>query len=136
MKKFILGTKPYVADLGLLILRFAAGGVMAFAHGWPKMERILAGNWKFGNPIGVGEEASLVLTVFAELACGVLVAMGLFTRAALVPLIVTMAVAVFIVHGSDPFADKEHALLFLIPYLTLFFTGPGKWSFDSAIRKA
>lgn len=132
----MLGTKPYLADLGLLLLRFAAGGVMAFSHGWPKMERILAGNWQFADPIGIGEEASLVLAVFAELVCGVLVALGLFTRLALIPSIFTMAVAVFLVHANDPFADKEHALLFLIPYLTLLFTGPGKWSADSAIRKA
>jgi putative oxidoreductase len=70
------------------------------------------------------------------MACGVLVAAGLFTRLALIPLIVTMAVAVFIIHADDPFGDKEHALLFLVPYVALLFTGPGKWSLDALVRKA
>jgi putative oxidoreductase len=88
----------------------------------------------FGDPIGIGEGPSLVLTVFAELVCGVLLALGLFTRAALIPLIVTMAVAVFIVHGPDPLADKEFAILYLVPYVALFFYGPGKFSLDRFMK--
>ncbi|MFN8691884.1 MAG: DoxX family protein, partial [Cyclobacteriaceae bacterium] len=65
-----------------------------------------------------------------------LVVVGLYTRLALVPLTICMAVAVFIIHGDDPFGDKEHALLFLLPYLALMFTGPGKYSLDRLIRKA
>jgi putative oxidoreductase len=136
MKKFLLGTKAAYADLSLLMLRLAAGGFMAFSHGWPKFNRAMEGDMGFADPIGVGETPSLILTIFAEMACGVLVAAGLFTRLALIPLIVTMAVAVFIIHADDPFGDKEHALLFLVPYVALLFTGPGKWSLDALVRKA
>lgn len=55
-------------------------------------------------------------------------------RAALIPLIVTMAVAVFIVHGPDPLADKEFAILYLVPYVALFFIGPGKFSVDRFMK--
>lgn len=103
---------------------------MAYSHGWGKMQRVLEGELGFADPIGIGELPSLVLTVFAELVCGVLVALGLFTRAALVPLIITMVVAVFIVHADDPFSKQEFGLLYLVPYVALFLTGPGKFSLD------
>ncbi|TNF30193.1 MAG: DoxX family protein, partial [Bacteroidetes bacterium] len=104
MKKLLFSNKPFQADLGLLLLRLASGGIMAYSHGWGKMQRVQEGELGFADPIGIGELPSLVLTVFAELVCGVLVALGLFTRAALVPLIITMVVAVFIVHADDPFS--------------------------------
>jgi putative oxidoreductase len=66
--------------------------------------------------------------IFAELICAVLVALGLFTRMATVPLIITMAVAFFVAHGADPFAKKELAFLYMTGFLGLFFTGPGDFS--------
>ena len=73
---------------------------------------------------------SLALTVFAEVLCSGLLMVGLFTRLATMPLLITMLVAVFIVHGADPLGKKEPALLYGLVYATLFFTGPGKYSVD------
>ena len=42
---------------------------MMLTHGIPKLQKILAGNWEFGNPLGVGTELSLGLAVFAEVGC-------------------------------------------------------------------
>ncbi len=133
MKKLLFSHRPFATDLALLILRVASGGMMAYSHGWGKMQRLLEGDLSFADPIGIGELPSLVLTVVAELVCGVLVALGLFTRAALVPLIITMVVAVFIVHADDPFSKMEFGLLYLIPYLALFLAGPGKISLDKQL---
>lgn len=133
MKKTLFSTRPLATDLGLLFLRITAGGFMAYSHGWSKFQKALSGDMSFGDPIGVGEEVSLILTVFAEFFCGILVAAGLFTRAALVPLIITMLVAVFIVHADDPFSKQEFGLLYLIPYVTLFLSGPGKYSLDKKL---
>ncbi len=133
MKNVLFSNRPFATDLGLLLLRIAAGGFMAYSHGWGKLQKVLDGDMGFADPIGIGEEVSLVLTVFAEFFCGILVVLGLFTRAALVPLIITMMVAVFIIHADDPFSKQEFGLLFLIPYITLFLTGPGKLSVDSKL---
>jgi putative oxidoreductase len=46
-----------------------------------------------------------------------------------------MVVAAFIIHGDDPFAKKEFALLYAIPFLTLVFTGAGKFSLDAKLGK-
>ena len=132
MKKFLLAHKPLSTDLGLLILRLMAGGAM-LTHGYPKLQKLLNGNFQFGDPLGLGSEVSLVLAVFAEVICSVLVIIGLTTRLAVIPLIITMGVAFFIVHGADDFKTKEMAFLYLGIFLSLFFTGPGKFSADKAI---
>ena len=135
LKKFLKPIKlPASADWGVLILRVGISLLM-LTHGYAKLQNLLAGDHSFADPIGIGEELSLYLTISAEFVCSILVILGLFTRAALVPLIITMIVVSFIVHGPDPLADKEHALTFLIVYITLFLTGPGKMSVDSGLYK-
>lgn len=85
--------------------------------------------------MGLGPSVSFALAIFAELVCALLLSVGLFTRYALIPLIITFAVAVFSVHGADALSDKEHALLYLMTFLTLFLSGPGKYSIDAKIIK-
>jgi putative oxidoreductase len=83
----------------------------------------------------VGPVASKALTVFAELFCTIFVLVGLFTRVALIPLIICMLVIIFIVHSGDPFGDKESAYIYLLMYLSLLLAGPGKYSLDRMMRK-
>lgn len=116
-------------DAALIMLRIGAGALM-LTHGFPKLMRILDGNFSFGDPIGIGPVASLILVTFAEFLCSLFVMAGLFTRASLIPLIIAMAVAAFIAHAGDPFGDKELSLFFLISFISLFLTGPGKYSLD------
>ncbi len=104
-------------------------------HGVPKLKRLLAGEFQFGDPIGLGPEVSLGLAVFAEFFCSVLLILGLGTRLASIPLIVTMAVAAFIAHGADPFGRKELALFYLAVYIALFLLGSGKFSLDYFLKK-
>lgn len=120
--------------LGLLILRLTAGGIMLAAHGWPKLIGFTSIMDTFPDPFHVGSATSLALAVFAEFFCGFFIVFGLATRWATVPLIVTMAVAAFLIHGEDPFGKKELALVYLLMYAALFFTGPGQWSLDHIVR--
>ena len=118
------------SDLGLLILRLTGAGLI-LTHGVPKLSRLFAeGPIEFGDPIGIGAGPSLFLAVFAEFLCAVLVLIGFKTRWASIPIIITMAVAAFIVHAADPFGNKEKALLFLGIFLAIFLLGPGKYSID------
>lgn len=117
-------------NLSQLILRIA-GGAMMLTHGYPKFLKLINGDFAFGDPIGLGEEVSLVLAVFAEFICSILIVLGLFTRWATIPLIFTMLVAVFIVHGSDPFSNKELGLMYAAMFIVIGLMGPGKFSVDS-----
>lgn len=119
-------------DLWILIIRVIVGSAM-LTHGFPKMEKLLSGNMEFADPIGIGEGISLVLTVFSEAICSLFIIAGLFTRLAIIAPAFTMCVAFFIVHGGDPFGKKELALLYLLIYVTLFFTGSGNYSMDRLI---
>ncbi|MBD3402198.1 DoxX family membrane protein [candidate division GN15 bacterium] len=106
-----------------------------FGHGWSKISNYATYQEQFPDPLGFGGEMSLGLAIFAEFFCGLAVVLGLFTRVAVIPLIVTMLTAVLIVHSDDPFAQKELALMYLIPFVTLLITGPGKYSFDSIVSR-
>lgn len=119
----------------LLFLRIAIAAMM-LTHGIPKLQGVLAGGeLKFGDPIGIGVAPSLYLTIFAEVGCSALLILGLGTRLALIPLIITMLVAAFIVHAPDDFGTKEMSLLYLVVFIFLLFTGPGKYSIDSLIGR-
>lgn len=131
IKRTALGT-----DLAILILRLTFGFTMLWLHGYGKMMKFFQdGPIKFGDPIGLGPEISLGLTTFSEVLCSALLILGLFTRWAVIPLIITMCVAIFIVHWPDPFAKKELALLYLISYVVILLIGPGKFSLDGILKK-
>lgn len=120
-----------LSDLGLLALRLGIGGMMLLGHGWPKLAKFSALAGKFPDPLGVGSQLSLVMAVFGEVVCAALLMLGLLTRLAAIPFLITMVVAVVMVHGGDPWAKKELALLYALPALTLLLTGPGGLSVDA-----
>ena len=133
---WIFGTSvdKNVNSLAVLILRIVAGGFM-LVHGLEKLEMLKANPVQFADPIGIGEPASLTLAVFAELVCSALLILGLLTRLAIIPLIITMLVAVFIVHAADGFEKQELGALYLGVYIVLIITGAGKFSVDRLIAK-
>ena len=115
------------ADAGMLILRLGAGLLMA-THGWSKLMGFSEKSGDFYNFLVLGDQISQALTVFAEIFCSMFLVLGIGIRLFLVPLIIVAVVIVFVVHGADPLSDKEHGILFLVPYITLRLTGPGKYS--------
>lgn len=118
------------SSVGLLILRLAFGLSMLFGHGWGKLVNYSELSMTFPDPIGAGSGTSLILAIFAEVVCAFLVAIGLFTRVAVIPLIVTMLVAFLLVHMDDPWGKKEMAALYGAAYICIFFCGPGRFSLD------
>jgi putative oxidoreductase len=85
--------------------------------------------------MGIGQAASLSLTIFAEFFCALFIIIGLFTRLFVIPLIVVMCVALFKVHNADFMGQGEMATLYLAGYLVLLFVGPGRVSIDAMIGK-
>lgn len=68
----------------------------------------------------------------AELVGGVLLVLGLFTRLASIPLIITMFVINFIMSNGDL---RNTSFLLLLLFAVFLFAGGGKYSLDEVIRK-
>ncbi len=114
-------------DLGKLLLRLGFGGLM-IPHGVSKLQNLISGNPQFANPFGIGEVPTLILAILAELICPVLIILGIKTRLSTIPVIITMAVAAFIIHGGDPWGKKEMALLYLVGYSGIGLIGSGRYA--------
>lgn len=129
------GSYPGKVHVVLLFLRIAVS-ILMLTHGMGKFEKLMAGGpIQFGDPLGIGAPASLALAVFSEILCSFLLIIGLGTRLATIPLVITMIIAAFIVHSADPFVKQELPLLYLAIYLSLMVTGAGRYSVDQIIYK-
>jgi putative oxidoreductase len=126
----LLNSEPISEDFGYLVLRATAGGTMFWHHGWPKLMSFTERMDSFPDPFGLGGTLSLVLIILAEVLCSALVVLGLWTRTALIPLIIGMAVIVFMVKGDASFKEQELALVYLFAFVTLLFTGSGRFAID------
>ena len=115
-------------DLALLLLRISFGGMM-LTHGIPKLN-MLSDASGFPDPLGIGHLTSLILALIGEVVAPILIIIGFKTKIATLPSIITMAVAALVIHGADPLATKEMALLYLFAFLVIFLAGPGKFSVD------
>ena len=121
-------------NLAKLILRLSFSLTM-ISHGYAKLINASALFSKFPNPLGIGSELSLVLVIFAEFFCSLFLIFGIFTRLATIPLIITMLVAIFLIHINDPWNKIEFPLLYLFAYISIFFFGAGKYSLDHKLTK-
>ncbi len=121
-------------NFAMLLLRLGLGLLMLLQSGMYKLTHFSELSAKFYNFLGLGDKASLVLVIFAEVFCSFFVILGLFTRLAVIPLIITMCVAFFGAHSGNA-QDGSAALLYLFGYLVLLLLGPGRVSVDGMIKK-
>ena len=119
--------KKVSIDFGLLLMRLGFS-VGMMTHGYGKFLKVIQGNFEFGDPIGIGPTFSLILSAIGEFIAPILIILGWKTRLASIFPTLTMLVAFAIAHDGDPFSRKEKAFVYLIAFLTLYFTGPGKYS--------
>ena len=115
--------------IGLFLLRFTFSAMM-LSHGIPKLLNLIQGTLMKSDPIGIGVLATTILVVIAEAIGLMLIIIWYKTRLASIPVIITMGVSEFIVHGADPISMKEKALLFLFGFLASALLGAGKHSVD------
>jgi putative oxidoreductase len=115
--------------LGLRILF----GVLLMTHGLQKWMNFDTLSATFPDPLGVGSQISLGLAIFGEVICSAAFILGIFFRLSLIPMIFTMLVAFFVIHGSDPFAARELSFIYGIVFIMMYATGPGRFAFDRMI---
>ena len=116
----------------LLVVRVFFG-LLFLTHGYGKLMNHASLPDLFADPFGLGSIVSYWMVVFAEVVCSFALILGILQRIVLIPMIFAMCTAFFIVHGGDAFATKELAFIYLIVFIVLYITGPGKYSFDAVI---
>jgi putative oxidoreductase len=136
MKKlFSTRYSEFAFNFSMLVLR-AGTGIMLFAfHGLPKLQNFEERKDSFSDPLGIGHTPSLVMVIFTEVFCALLLVLGLLTRAAAFACVFLFAIIIFMVQKNKPWKDSELAMLFLAAVITILFCGPGKWSVDRLIGK-
>jgi putative oxidoreductase len=120
--------------MGTLLLRIFAGGLMVH-HGFDKLQHFSQFSAQFMDIFHLGKTTSLALVVFAEFFCSAFLILGLFTRLATIPLIITMLVALIVAHKGQFYGDGQPATLYLGMFLGILFLGPGKISLDRFLGK-
>ncbi|HEY1025116.1 MAG TPA: DoxX family protein [Sphingobacteriaceae bacterium] len=132
---FSVDANSKLTDIALLVARVTIA-ILMLVHGLPKLQMLFSGEpVQFPGVFGTTPEVSLALAVFAEVLCSVFLLAGLGTRIAAVPLIITMLVAVFMIHSADPFGKKELGIHYLATYVILLVAGSGRYSVDYVLQK-
>lgn len=120
-------------NIGLFITRLAVGGLLLF-HGIAKMSH--GYDFIHGMLTEKGLPQFLWLGVpLTEILMPILLIVGIFTRFAGLSIVILMIATIFLAHMPNAFTvsetgglDVELNLLYLFGALSLFFTGPGKYS--------
>jgi putative oxidoreductase len=113
---------------GLLFLRLTSAALLCYVHGLPKVIHYADELTRIENPFGLGPAFSLWFAIFAEVVCPLLIALGVLTRLACLPIIAVLLVALFAVHPDWTIAEGQFAWLLLIVFTTLALTGSGRWA--------
>lgn len=119
--------------ISLLILALRVFfGVMFFTHGLDKMVNFNELSNTYPSVFGFGSYMTLMVSIFAEFACSLFLIAGLMVRITVLPMIAAMAVAFFDIHdGMMP--AGELSLIYLVLFMILYVTGPGRYSLDYLI---
>lgn len=107
-------------------------GVLFFVHGLDKMINFSALSETFPSVLGFGSYMSLMLSVFCEFCCSLFLIAGLLERIILLPMIISMGVAFFDIHDAM-MPEGELSLIYLVIFIILLVTGPGRYSLDYMI---
>lgn len=130
MKKLLSTSyQEWAFDTMSFLIRICFGGLMLVNHGFQKLMKYPSLQSKFSDPFHIGSNWSLLMVLFAEVFCAILIMAGLFTRLAAIPLVIAMGVAFFQSHNYDV-KEGEKAALFLAGFLAILLVGPGRASLD------
>ena len=125
----------YCRDRGVSILILCLRlffGALFMMHGLDKLTHFNELSTTYTSVLGLGSYMTLMLSIFTELCCSIFLMAGLLVRITVIPMIVAMAVAFFDVHDAI-MPEGELALIYLILFIILYLTGPGRYSIDYLI---
>lgn len=120
-------------SLLLLVVRVFFG-VLFFIHGLDKLMNFNSLSETYPSVLGFGSYMTLMVSIFCEFCCSLFLISGLLVRVMMVPMIIAMGVAFFDVHDAM-MPEGELALIYLVVFVILYLTGPGRFSIDYLIDR-
>ncbi|MGC6482206.1 MAG: DoxX family protein [Synechococcus sp.] len=134
MLRFVL-TRPFLTDLGLLILRVFTG-VLLIHHGYEKLANIENFAAAFVRPLHLPFPITLsYFAAFSEIIGSWLLITGLLTRLGAMAIAGTISVAIYhaiVVNGFNIYLLELLGLYFAAAVMVLA-AGPGRFSLDELI---
>jgi len=139
------GNWAFANSLGLLVLRLVLGGIFIY-HGAQKLFGAFGGMGMNADHGFIAIISGLHLPLLpgaawawmaacGEFFGGLFVFLGLLTRLAAIPIIVTMLVAITSVTGSKGFSGYEFNLALIAMSVALILSGAGLISLDALLFK-
>lgn len=113
-------------SIGLLFLRVSGGLFLLWVHGLPKLLDFTAQLQLIEDPFHLGAHLTLILAIFAEVLCPLLIIAGVLARLACLPILFVLLVALLVVHPQWSVAEGQFGWLLLILFTTVLIAGPGR----------
>lgn len=95
-------------------------------HGLPKLLDFTAQLQLIEDPFHLGAHLTLILAIFAEVLCPLLIIAGVLARLACLPILFVLLVALLVVHPQWSVAEGQFGWLLLILFTTVLIAGPGR----------
>ena len=119
---------------GIAFVRIITGAFLIY-HGWEVFDAATMQQYVQGDMFKASAHPLLMpyLGKSSELAAGILLTLGLFTRIACVIIIGTFIYITFFIGSGKFWYDDQHPFMFVLMGLVFFFTGPGSASIDTVL---
>ncbi|CRM44860.1 MULTISPECIES: DoxX family protein [Pseudomonas] len=115
-------------DLGLLFLRASGALFLLWVHGLPKVLDYSEQLKQIEDPFHLGAHMTLLLAIFAEVLCPVLIVAGVLVRLACLPILAVLLIAMLVVHPQWTLLEGQFGWLLLIIFTSVLLAGPGRFT--------
>ena len=113
-------------DLGLLFLRGSGALFLLWVHGLPKLLNYSEQLKLIEDPFHLGAHVTLLLAIFAEVLCPLLIIAGVLERLACLPILAVLLIAMLVVHPEWTLLEGQFGWLLLIIFSSVLIAGPGR----------
>ena len=132
MKRIFSSVAGWQNDV-LAFIRIITGFFIVY-HGWEVFDAAKMKTYLEWDQFKTSSASLMVhLGKTAELAGGILLMFGLFTRPAALIIAGTMLYISLVVGTGKIWYEDQHPFLFVLLALVFFFNGPAKWSLDQVL---
>ena len=115
-------------DIGLLFLRGSGALFLLWVHGLPKVLNYSEQLKVIEDPFHLGAHVTLLLAIFAEVLCPLLIVAGVLVRLACLPILAVLLIAMLVVHPEWTLLEGQFGWLLLIIFTSVLIAGPGRFT--------